>query len=176
MLLMRNTTLDFFKGLAIILVICLHGAPLAAFPLGDFTLNTVMRFAVPLFLVISGYFLFKKAKAQESPGNIIKSFSFKFLKYYVIATVCLFGYDLLFFKPWVLQIIKQAPILPQILYYGILSLSTGHLWYLVAVFWSSIVVYFACRKNLENIKKVLIVGFVTYYRDVSWKSAFELLY
>ena len=151
----RNSSLDFFKGVAIFLVICLHAAPLWPYPIPNFALNTIMRFAVPIFFTISGYLLFNKIKYKDDFGARIKKYSFTILKYYVIATIVLFGADYLLFKEWVGNSLKIYPF-HFAFYYGLLTSDTFHLWYLIANFWAGIIIWFFCRKNINNIKKVLI--------------------
>lgn len=155
----RNTALDFFKGIAILLVVALHAAPLWPYPAPNFILNTVMRFAVPLFFVVSGYLLFNKVKYTEDFGDRLKRYSFNVFKYYAIAMVVLLGTDYLFFKEQMGGFFDTIK-LKDIIYYGVNSMDTFHLWYLIANFWAGIIVWLVCRKNLNNIKKLLLVAFI----------------
>lgn len=155
----RNTALDFFKGIAILLVVALHAAPLWPYPVPNFILNTVMRFAVPLFFVTSGYLLFNKIKYKEDFGNSLKKYSFSILKYYAIAMALLLGADYLFFKTQMGGFFETLK-LKDFIYYGVNSTDTFHLWYLIANFWAGLIIWITCRKNLNNIKKVVIVAFI----------------
>ena len=155
----RNTALDFFKGIGILLVVALHAAPLWPYPAPNFILNTVMRFAVPLFFIVSGYLLFNKIKYTEDFGHRIKKYSFSVLKYYSIGMIVLLGADYMLFKEQMGPFFETLK-LKDFVYYGVNSTDTFHLWYLIANFWAGLVIWITCRKNLNNIKKVVIVAFV----------------
>lgn len=155
----RNSALDFFKGIGIFLVVAMHASPLWNFPAANFTLNTIMRFAVPLFFLISGYLLFSKIQNKDDFGKRILKYTLNILRYYVMATAVIVGLELFFFKDDILPIIKELPLKSWI-YYGIETWDTFHLWYLIANFWAGLIVWFMCRKNLNNIKNLLIFATV----------------
>ena len=52
----RNQNIDFFKGIACILIVFIH-APFPEF-FGDYIIKPIARFAVPFFFMVSGYFLY----------------------------------------------------------------------------------------------------------------------
>lgn len=73
----RNYAIDFFKGLAIYFVVLIHTNPFTGARLFgiegeriDFVIDTVARFAVPLFFAVSGYLLASKMSASSNPTKL----------------------------------------------------------------------------------------------------------
>ncbi len=65
----RSSSIDFFKGIAAILIVCLHctnNDPL------DSIIHLVGRMAVPMFFIITGYFLPSMIKSDHLSSHIAK--------------------------------------------------------------------------------------------------------
>ena len=52
----RNQNIDFFKGIACILIVFIH-VPFPSF-FGNYIIKPIARFTVPFFFMVSGYFLY----------------------------------------------------------------------------------------------------------------------
>lgn len=132
----RDLTMDFAKGLAIILMIFDHVKMTGAF---------ITSFHMPLFFLISGYFL-KDAPLVETIRKKSKGILVPYLKYSIIVNIATCFYALYFqnqsvyeVKLLCLQMIKDM-IAGKALYL---------LWFLVALYLASIL-YEICRKLLKN--------------------------
>jgi surface polysaccharide O-acyltransferase-like enzyme len=76
----RLAGLDAVKGVAIVMVVTIHAAPLDGGGYHDHIVNGLARLAVPLFLVVSGYLAGLKGASR---GKLAGSF-WKFLRLHVI--------------------------------------------------------------------------------------------
>ena len=134
----ENTGLNFLKGIACLIVILLH-CPLPGL-LGDAIIYG-LRFSVPIFFMITGYFSYNKNRnwiikqikktliliLQAELLNGIVLFLLGFLKEKNFSLFNLFSQSTILYHP-----IKT-------LFFG--SIFNGTLWYLYALFWSFIIIY-----------------------------------
>ncbi len=164
---MRNSAIDFIKGIAILTVIALHTNYLGEISLaGTFIFNTFMRFAVPFFFVVTGYFLFNKLKKSQNKDKVLKTYIKRSLLLYVSSlTLCMLVDYFVIYPLWQVDfyIGNVTDIISGITafaYYGVETFSSFHLWFLVAMFWAAVIISIVCRKNLNNIKAVLFVSFI----------------
>lgn len=165
--------LDILKYLSSILIIVLHLRPFLNFS-NELDLafnNIVTRICVPIFFIITGYFVAKKEKTNQ---NYIKEYIRKIIPLYLV-------WSLLYIPVIIGTIIKYLPIineciskinitLPLLIIFSIILLPiivlialcyTGvyyHLWYFPAIIFSLLVL--KKWKQKFNIKYLLIISFI----------------
>lgn len=134
----ENTGLNFLKGIACLIVILLH-CPLPGL-LGDAIIYG-LRFSVPIFFMITGYFSYNKNKNWILKQ--IKKTLTLLLQGELLSGTVLFLLGFLEGKSFsLIDLLSQSAILYQpikILFFG--SIFNGTLWYLYALLWSCIVLY-----------------------------------
>ena len=165
--------LDILKYLSSILIIILHLRPFLNFS-NELDLafnNIVTRICVPIFFIITGYFVAKKEQVNQ---NYIKEYIRKIIPLYLV-------WSLLYIPVIIGTIIQYLPIineyiskinitLPLLIILAIISLPiivlvalcyTGvyyHLWYFPAIIFSLLVL--KRWKQKSNIKYLLIISFI----------------
>lgn len=163
----RNYGIDFIKGVGLILVAALHIGIFSDthwFP--HWFVNTSMRFVVPFFFLTSGYLLFKKLQVSENKGKILLGNSIRIFRYYLVGFGICFAFDYFITRPlWQMPSVffkgyMSGSFLGDFLYYGMLHASGFHLWFLLAMFWTGVILLVTCRKDLRNIKMLTLVALV----------------
>lgn len=154
---MKNNTLNILKLICSIFVILIHVT---------FTDNinvmvkALSRFAVPFFLILSGYFAYNSKNIKK---NIIK-----ILKITILSTLLFLVSDIIFYyiinKP---SDIFTKETLKNFILYDYLKTSP-HLWYLYSLIKTYIIYYFIKKINKLNILNIisiilLILGIYYYY-------------
>ena len=148
---MKNNTLNILKLICSIFVILIHVT---------FTDNinvivkALSRFAVPFFLILSGYFAYNSKTIEK---NIIK-----ILKITILSTLLFLVSDIIFY-----YIIFTKETLKNFMLYDYLKTSP-HLWYLYTLIKTYIIYYFIKKINKLNILNIisiilLILGIYYYY-------------
>lgn len=165
--------LDILKYLSAILIMILHLRPFINFSDQlDLAFNNIItRICVPIFFIITGYFVAKKEKNNE---NYIKDYVKKTIPLYLV-------WSLLYIPVIIGTIIKYLPIIneylskiniavPLLIILSILLLPvvilialcyTGiyyHLWYFPAIIFSLLIL--KKWKNKFNIKYLLVISFI----------------
>lgn len=162
----RNYSFDFLKGLGCIGIICIHSAVfIGVIKDINFIINTLARFAVPIFFTVSGYFFFKNIKKE----GYFKKYIVKLIKIYVFSLIAYLGMDLIFRgtapgMPIFLSEINSGRInILEIIFIaffiGGLSFSSYAMWYILSFIYGIIIIYFICRKDVSRIKWVLLISF-----------------
>lgn len=132
---MRNVTLDYFKLCLSFLVVSIHLSPLFVNKyrlFGDVISDGIAQIAVPLFFMISGFYLQDKVRIF---GKIKKQIS-RFLIVYIVWT-------LIYIPFWInVGYGKFVSIIFLILGYA-------HLWYLPAIIISILMIYTLIRFNIK---------------------------
>lgn len=179
----RNNSIDFIKFFAILFVVAIHSNPFAYNTSVDNIINIFARFAVPFFFIVSGYFLGKKLQVVKNTNGYVKNSLFKNFKLYISWILVFFFYDL---SVRMLEAISAGESLKnviglhldgffnlKILYYG-----TGggsfHLWFLIALLWSILIVYVFVKVNKLSILLIAslllsIVGVFGQSYSVIWE-------
>lgn len=89
----RNCSIDIFRLLFAIYVVAIHSTPatLESLPLLDTMLSSLFRFAVPFFLIVSGYYFFANTEKNTSRSGltsylkkIIVIYAFWSVPYFII--------------------------------------------------------------------------------------------
>lgn len=170
----RYNLIDVIKAFAIFAVVCLHTNPfLKVDILGfdgvylTFIIDTLSRFAVPYFFIVSG-FLFYKNITKKGNGYFLK-YTKKIAKLYFSWTVFYFIYFLS--RNYLLSYYKQISfksnlipegslgtiieLLKKIFYFGYAGY---HLWYLISLLWSILILYAFIK--IKKINYLMIFSFV----------------
>ena len=159
---MTNKCLNFFKGIACIMVVFIH----FPFPgiFGKFV-TVLAGFGVPLFFLISGYYTYNadNTLVQEKLQRKIKHI----FKLCIVATIIFFVYTAM--RTYIdngftgvldwLKGFASPQYLMQILFLqkpGCLFLRGGVLWFLYALFWGYVILYFINRTNRYKTAYLLI--------------------
>ena len=127
----RNCSIDIFRLLFAVYVVALHTVPasLDSYPFLSITVQSLFRFSVPFFLMVSGYYFFKKAGkfTWKEIGLYLKrlviTYSFWSCLYFIVKFIS-WGY--------------QSPkgFLFDCVYSFFLTGSYYHLWYFPALIFS----------------------------------------
>lgn len=145
----RSLTIDLFRFIAVILVIMIHtftrnciqrmAQHSLIFGSGTVLANTIGRYAVPIFMLITSYFYFLNPTRQKKK-SILKNLFWLWFIWIVI------------YFPVGISTLKNASIhsLIHILIYTFIGKSVFYVgsWYLVALFWGIIFVDFFRRKKM----------------------------
>lgn len=172
----RNYTIDFIKFFAIFLVVCIHTNPFndtTVFGVnGDYVSNVIVALAkigVPLFFAISGYLFFVKYQVAENKNQYFKKYMKKIFSLFVWWYLFYILYDLVLIlitdlsngSHTVIQQFQEyfsSLFNAGFIFYGTLSNSSYHLWYLIALLWSILILYITLKVNKLNI--LLIFSFI----------------
>lgn len=172
----RNYCIDWLRSIAFFGVVVLHAAPFSNYSTEwrylHLILDTLPRFAVPLFFMISGYFLALKA-VNDSTNQHVKSYIIRIGKIYIQWTAIYFIINLL--RMYEYSIIDHKNFVDSLkdyfhyvfshrgLYATLFeSIPNGvpHLWYMFALFIDVLILLFAKSKRI--LKPTLIVSIILY--------------
>lgn len=163
----RNYAIDYFKFFAIFFVVCIHTNPFSgAIVLGvdgkeiDFFIDTFSRFGVPFFFVVSGFLFSQKLLTSKDPKVYFSKYLTKTAKLFMCWYLfyALYGLALSFIRSYICGLDVKTEVWNYLysffnikainfIFYGAGGTASYHLWYLVALIWSIIVVYLFIRKN-----------------------------
>jgi surface polysaccharide O-acyltransferase-like enzyme len=142
----RSYSIDFIKGIAALSIVCLHCANNDAF---DSILHLVGRLAVPMFFIITGYYLPSMIKTGHIPKHIVKILKIILggLLFY-LPLICIEAYfrgNLL----WQLtHVIEWDMLLDKLVRAQYpFNVEAGHLWYLIAILYILCFLYFYSKKH-----------------------------
>ena len=126
----RSYSIDFIKGIAAISIVCLHCANNDPF---DSILHLVGRMAVPMFFIITGYYLSSMIKTGHISKHIVKILKIILggLLFY-LPLVCIEAY-LKGNLEWQLRhVIEWYSLLEKLAFAQYpFNVEAGHLWYLM---------------------------------------------
>lgn len=152
----RNKMLNFLKGIGCIGVVFIH----VAFPgLAGEVISGLAQFAVPVFLMVAGYYAFGCSE------SVIKRRLFKILKIFVFAYLCFFAYRAVFqlkngtIVEWLATNFSYKTIIKYVVFCTIDFAIP--LWYLIAMIETYLFWFFVVKYRKENqILKMILVLFV----------------
>ncbi|MEC5425945.1 acyltransferase [Virgibacillus sp. C22-A2] len=179
----RNYSLDFIKFFAILAVVAIHTGTVRGVQIGgihgddvDFVIDTLARFAVPFFFVASGYLLVQRMKeiAQKHPRETMKPQLDYFRKYTIKLVKLWFAWFVFYFlfdlSIKFIETEKTAPALQtmiidyaaniftfDLIYYGA-GHSQYHLWFLLALIWSVIILFIFMKLKLLPYLVIISLG------------------
>lgn len=162
---LKNLNMDIYRMLASIMIVAIHIYPLAAFHDGiDYLFTRVLfRIAVPLFLMITGYYLLPKAETNLS---ILKKYTIKIIKIYIFSILLYLPINLYngYFQNFsILSLIKDIFI-------------TGtfyHLWYFPALLYGLWILYFILK--IKDKKYIIIILAALYIIGLFGDSYYGLI-
>lgn len=165
----ENKCLWMLKGIACITVILFH-CPIQGF-IGDGIIYA-LRFPIPIFLMISGYYSFSKKSYLKSALKTLRLLIFGEL---ITATTIWISFltDMSNTNP--LEIISQTNFI-KVIFFG--TVFNGTLWYLYAMFWGWLLFYIASKNTYGFfilkcsiipllLTHIFVRMFVTKYYDIN---------
>jgi surface polysaccharide O-acyltransferase-like enzyme len=154
----RIQSIDFLKFVSIFIVICLHSFMLIGNVPGgsleQLLVEYFPRYVIPFFFMTAGFFFVQKVKDQRSANAYTKRYLGKLGMLFLIWYFLYFLYDCLlkilyaFYsgtdikKEFIPYIKKEFSL--KVFYYGT-GVTSFHLWFLTALFWSILVLYIFLR-------------------------------
>lgn len=149
----KQLSLDKFRLIAAILIIAIHTYPLSSINENiDFVFTHIFcRIGVPIFLMITGYFILPKA--IENRKTLVK-YTFKILKIYAICIILFLPVDIYAGK------LKAIGIL-QIFKAIFLDGTFYHLWYFPALILGIWITYFII-KNIKSNKTTFFIVLILF--------------
>ena len=167
----RHYSIDFIKFFAVFAVVIIHASPFKQtdiFGLDGseivFISDTLSRFAVPFFFVVSGFFF--ASKLNENPEWYVKKNVFKLIKMYTSWVAFYFAYDIVI--RYIQSYVRHQNVEIQLnryfdgywsyvaFFYIGNTTSGGHLWYLTALIWSILTVYLFFK--FDKVKLLLVAS------------------
>lgn len=163
----RNYAIDWVKGVGLLLVAAMHSNIYGEFNwFANWLVNTEMRFVVPFFFLSSGYLLFQKIERSNDAGRVLRGYIAKIAQYYLLLVVVCYLFDYLVIVPlWELPAVFFRGFMTEsfwgdFLYLGLMHMSGFHLWFLLAMLWSGVILYAVCRKRKERVRQVCVAALV----------------
>lgn len=152
------TGIDVFKLIAAVMIVLLHTIETTNY-YACLIKEVFTRFAVPFFFIASGFFLYNGLECASNKGEYFRKYEKNIL--------IIFGvWAIIIYSPFVIyeyitnnsgeSVIKIIAILIR----RILVIGPGPYWYLVALFWAAVFIYFCYTRNKENILwGGIVIGF-----------------
>ncbi len=145
---------DFFKGILVIMIILGHAtASLGTYespPILEYCSSLTVSFIMPMFLVITGYFIYSFKTDTLTPGYILKK-----AKRLLIPAVIWGGIGGIF-----IIILESLPLWPINTMTIIIFLrNIKYLWYLYGTFVSALIIWSVEKITNQKYKNIILVGF-----------------
>lgn len=159
----RTYSIDMIKGWAALSIVCLHCTNSDAF---DSVIHLIGRMAVPMFFIITGYFLptmLGSGRLHKHIIKILKIFVYSVLLYLLL--LCVEGLIKGDIASKLSNVINSTNVL-QLLLLGRnpFNVNGGHLWFLIAEFYVLIVLYFYTKHwRIERLFKYIPILFFIGY-------------
>ncbi len=183
----RNKSIDFFKAIAVFCVICIHTKPFENYQSMylngayiQFVIDSLARFAVPYFFAVSGYLIGEKLKTSQKKQFNQYTFNYllKVVKIYFSWVFVFIAYDLIMVvvnssiskEDLILNLNKylDSDSFLNVFYVGLNYWSTYHLWYLIALVWSVIIISIFIK--IRRVKLLLVISFLLNIVGLSGQS------
>lgn len=143
----KSISLDIFRLIAAFLIVAIHTYPFISINESvDFVFTHVIcRIGVPLFLMITGYFILPKALENK---EVIKNYIVKIIKIYVICMIIYLPVNIYAHKlDGILNVLKDI----------FLNGTFYHLWYFPALILGIIITYAIIKNTKPNVAKTLFI-------------------
>lgn len=153
MSLCKKINIDVCRFIATLMVVAIHIYPLSSFSEDvDYIFTRVLfRIAVPLFLMITGYYILPKALGEK---NVIKNYTIKIAKLYLISMLIFLPINIYngYFKQFNIVLIVKDIFLNGIFY---------HLWYFPSLLLGLWIVYLLLKKlNIKITGLIVIILYI----------------
>ncbi len=173
----RSYSIDFIKGIAAISVVWLHCANNDAF---DSIIHLIGRMAVPMFFIITGYFLPSMIKSGTITNHIIKitKIAIGALAFY-FPLFCIEAYLNGDLKHQLLNIFRLDDLWDKILFSQYpFYVNAGHLWYLIAILYLLGFIYYYTKKHRIStlyclIPLLFIIGYLISSFEVTDRKYYQ---
>ncbi|WP_060678173.1 acyltransferase [Virgibacillus halodenitrificans] len=206
----RDYSIDFLKFFAIFAVVCIHTGTVSGVHIGnidgdqlDFLIDITARFAVPFFFVTSGYLFIRKLKQLENKNDqevtsqqnhYFYKYTTKLIKLWAAWFIFYFLFDLLIkyvetekTSASLISMVKEhiTSIFTWDLFYYGAGQNQYHLWFLLALIWSVMILFVAYKTNM--LKTFLLIGLglnilgmfgqsYSFIYDMSWNTRDALFF
>lgn len=170
----RVHSIDFIKVICSISIICLHARLFSNTHIGSFDgtqiyiiIDTLCRFAVPFFFISAGFLFGNKINDKNKANGYAKKYVIKILKMYFAWVLITFLYNIVLsavkcylegtdVKQKILTFIQNHINPSELFYYGTTYSVGYHLWFLIALVWSIIILMIFRKFN--KIKLLLVIS------------------
>lgn len=152
----RNNTLDITKFILSILVIMIHVCPIKNAAILEIV-RPFLRIAVPIFFIISSYFLFSKLQNSQDQDRVVRAFCIRNIKLYLVWFIILFpitNYYSHYTKMTFVQFAKN------IIFAFLFDSTFRASWYIMALVIGVLIIYYSSR--VLNDKIVIIFSLILY--------------
>lgn len=162
---LKKLNLDIFRFIAALMIVAIHIYPLAVFNqnVDYFFTRVIFRIGVPLFLMITGFFVLPKALKDK---NKLKDYTFKILKIYILSILIFLPINIYSGTFKNLDIIN---VLKDVFINGTMY----HLWYFPALILGIWITYFLLK--YFNKKLVLYILLMLYTIGLFGDSYYGLI-
>lgn len=176
----RSYSIDFIKGIAAISIVCLHCANNDPF---DSILHLVGRMAVPMFFIITGYYLSSMIKTGHISKHIVKILKIILggLLFY-LPLVCIEAYLKGNLEWQLTHVIEWDSLLEKLAFAQYpFNVEAGHLWYLMAILYILCFLSFFSKKHQINklyflIPILFLIGYIISSLVDQYDSRMRMLY
>lgn len=163
--LVKKINIDVCRFIATLMVVAIHIYPLSSFSENvDYMFTRVLfRIAVPLFLMITGYYILPKSLDEK---NIIKNYTLKIVKLYLISMLIFLPINIYngYFKQFDIILIIKDIFLNGTFY---------HLWYFPSLILGLWIIYLLLRKL--NIKVTGLIVIIMYFIGMFGDNYFGII-
>lgn len=168
----KYDSIDLTKFIASLLVVAIHTNPLILVSQSaDYNLTVIARFAVPFFLIASSFFLFKKLEKSTRPQSDLKKYlsriGWLYLSWFVVSL------PFTIYNHFLASDDSMLTNLFAFIRDTLFSSSFSGSWYLVAMVYSILLVYFLSKK-ISNAWLILL-GLLFYSGSVLASSYYGLI-
>lgn len=145
----RNTTLDIFKLFSAYMVVFIH-VPFYG-EMGGIV-QSIARFAVPVFFISSGFFVYNNncEKIKKKIKNIFLMYVFTTVLYHLFGIVSSFitGASVGEIIADYMELLRMKSMIEFFIFN--VSLSSEHLWFLLALLYCYVIQYFVCKFKIPE--------------------------
>ena len=150
------TGVDVFKLIAAVMIVLLHTIETTNY-YACLIKEVFTRFAVPFFFIASGFFLYSGLERATNKKEYFWKYEKNILIIFGVWAIVIYA-PFVIYEYFVNNAGESGIKIIAILIRRILVIGPGPYWYLVALFWSAVFIYFCYIKNKD---KVLCVGIVS---------------
>ena len=166
----RSYSIDFIKGIAAISIVFLHCANNDAF---DSIIHLIGRMAVPVFFIITGYFLPSMVKSGHLTNHIKKIIKLAIgALAFCFPVFCIEAYMMGNLRQQLLNVFRLDDLWEKVLFSQYpFYVNAGHLWYLIAIIYILGFIYFYTKKyRISTLYRIIPLLFFIGYLISSFEA------